>query len=397
MREDRTGVPFGMARGMVYLQDQVNALHSKLQWMLAARRVERTEGAVVGDDEQFRQEVARPDADIILSAKAMRDGGIFKVETDLQLSAQQFQRLSDSREALRRVGGIYSEFQGQNNNTTSGVQFNSQVDQSNQSLADVLDNFKTARTEVGELLLALIIADTIGKPEQVFLDGNGLVEDRTIALNTPTTDEDGIDYLDNDVSRVALTVGIDDVQSSATFTQQQLAAMSEAFKVMPPKFQSVTLPFMLALMDLPNRDDLIREIKAAAGSTSPEQIEKMIQDAVEQERMKSRTELEIQKIRQQQPLIDAQVSKVAAEAATKAVEGFFSATRAANEIAMMPQLAQSADQILRSAGMPDKDAAPLIAPVPAGAYPADLPQNTSPLFPANPDVGLNTGIEQSGV
>ena len=199
------------------------------------------------------------------------------------------------------------------------------------------------------------------------------------------------------MSRVALTVGIDDVQSSATFTQQQLTALSEAFQVMPPKFQSVTLPFMLALMDLPNRDDLIREIKAAAGSTSPEQIEQMIQDAVEQERMKSRTELEIQKIRQQQPLIDAQVSKVAAEAATKAVEGFFSATRAANEIAMMPQLAQSADQILRSAGMPDKDAAPLIAPVPAGAYHADLPQNTSPLFPANPDVGLNTGIEQSGV
>ena len=396
MREDRTGVPFGLARGMVYLQDQVNALHSKLQWMLAARRVERTEGAVVGDDEQFRQEVARPDADIILSAKAMRDGGIFKVETDLQLSAQQFQRLSDSREALRRVGGIYSEFQGQNSNTTSGVQFNSQVDQSNQSLADVLDNFKTARTEVGELLLALIIADTIGKPEQVFLDGNGLVEDRTIALNTPTTDEDGFDYLDNDVSRVALTVGIDDVPSAATFKQQQLAAMSEAFKVMPPQFQSVTLPFMLALMDLPNRDDLIREIKAAAGSTSPEQIEKMIQNAVEQERMKSHTELEIQKIRQQQPLIDAQVSKVAAEAATKAVEGFFSATRAANEIAMMPQLAQSADQILRSAGMPDKDAAPLIAPVPAGVPAADLPQNTSPLFPANPDVGLNAGIEQSG-
>jgi len=78
-REGRTGVPFGLARGMVYLQDQVNALHSKLQWMLAARRVERTQPAAVCDDEQFRKEVARPDADIILDAKAMRDGGIFKV------------------------------------------------------------------------------------------------------------------------------------------------------------------------------------------------------------------------------------------------------------------------------------------------------------------------------
>lgn len=397
-REDRTGVPFGLARGMIYLQDQVNALHSKLQWMLAARRVERTEGAVVGDDERFRQEVARPDADIVLNAKAMRDGGIFKVQTDLQLSQQQFQRLADSREALRRAGGIYSEFQGQNSNTTSGVQFNSQVDQSNQSLADILDNFKTARTAVGQLLLELIIADTIGKREDVFLSGNQLVEDRTISLNTPAVDADGLKYLDNDVSRVALSVGIDDVPSAATFKQQQLAALSEAFKVMPPAYQSATLPFLLALMDLPNRDDLIRAIKEAGAAASPEQIEEKIRQAVEQERLKSRTELELQKLRQQQPLIDAQASKVAAEAATTAVEGFFSATRAANEIALLPQLAQSADQILRSAGMPDKDAAPLIAPVPAGTQPAgDLPQNTSPLFPANPSVGINAGIEQSGV
>jgi len=396
-REDRTGVPFGLARGMVYLQDQVNALHSKLQWMLAARRVERTQGAVVGDDEQFRQEVARPDADIILDAKAMRDGGIFKVQTDLQLSQQQFQRLADSREAIRRTGGIYSEFEGQNKNTTSGVQFNAQVDQSNQSLADIQDNFKTARTAVGQLLLELIIADTIGKQEEVFLSGNQLVEDRTVVLNSPAVDDDGLEYLDNDVSRVALTVGIDDVPSAATFRQRQLNALSEAFKVMPPAYQSATLPFMLALMDLPNRDDLIRAIKEAGAGASPEQIEERIKQAVEQALTKARADLEMRKLEQQQPLIDAQVSKVAAEAATKAVEGFFSATRAANEIAAMPQLAQSADQILRSAGMPDHDSAPLIAPVPPGTVPANLTQNTSPLFPANPDVGLNSGIEQSGV
>lgn len=395
-REDRTGVPFGMARGMIYLQDQVNALHSKLQWMLAARRVERTQGAVVGDDEQFRQEVARPDADIILDAKAMRDGGIFKVQTDLQLSQQQFQRLADSREAIRRTGGIYSEFQGQNSNTTSGVQFNAQVDQSNQSLADIQDNFKTARTAVGQLLLELIIADTIGKREDVFIDGKQIVEDRTISLNSPAVDDDGLEYLDNDVSRVALSVGIDDVPSAATFRHQQLNALSEAFKVMPPAYQSATLPFMLALMDLPNRDDLIRAIKEAGAGASPEQIEDRIKQAVEQALTKARYELEMQKLKQQQPLIDAQVSKVAAEAATKAVEGFFSATRAANEIALMPQLARAADQILGSAGMPDKDAVPLIAPVPAGVQHTDLPQNTSPLLPANPDVGLKSGFESGG-
>jgi len=395
--EDRTRVPYGLARGMMYLQNLVNVLHSKSQWMMTARRVVRTEGAVKGDDELFRQEVARPDADIVLSAKAMREGGVFKVETDLQLTQQQFQRLADTREAIRRVGGIYSEFQGQNSNTTSGVQFNSQVEQSNQSLADILDNFKTARTAVGDLLLSVIIEDSIGKRESVFLDGKGIQDDRTVDLNVPVTDNNsGYQYLDNDVSRVALRVGIDNVPSAVTFRQQQLAAMSEAFKSAPLQFQPIMLPFLLALMDLPNQGDLIRALKGQSSTQSPEQVKQLIDQAVEQALIKARHDVEMEKIRQQQPLIDAQVQKVAAEAATKAVEGFFSATQAANQIAMIPGVAQSADQILRSAGMPDHDAAPLIANAPASAVSADLPRNTSPLYPANPEnpaVGLNQGIE----
>jgi len=393
-REDRTGVPFGLARGMMYLQDQINALHSKSQWLMAARRVIRTKGAVVGSDEQMRQEVARPDADIVLDDKAMRDGGVFKVETDLQLTEQQFRRLQDSRDGLRRVGGIYSEFQGQNSNTTSGVQFNSQVEQSNQSLADSLDNFKTARAAVGDLLLSLIIEDGIGKQESVLINGGGIRPDKTINLNAPATDEiTRVQYLNNDIERAKLKVVVDNVPSAATFKQQQLAAMSEAFKSAPPQFQMKMLPFLLALMDIPNREDLIRAIKDAGASATPEQVQEQIRAAVEQALTKARYELEMQKLKQQQPLIDAQVQKIAAEAATKAVEGFFSATQAANQIAMIPGVAQSADQILRSAGMRDHDAAPLIAHAPAGAESVNLRHNTSPLYPANPDVGLRSGIE----
>jgi uncharacterized phage infection (PIP) family protein YhgE len=324
----------------------------------------------------------------------MRDGGIFKVEIDLQLTQQQFQRLQDSRDGLRRVGGIYSEFQGQNSNTTSGVQFNSQVEQSNQSLADILDNFKTARAAVGDLLLSLIIEDGIGKQESVFINGGGIRPDRTVKLNSPATDDQtGMRYLNNDIDRVKTKVVVDNVPSAATFKQQQLAAMSEAFKAAPPQFQPLMLPFLLALMDIPNREDLIRAIKDAGASATPEQVQEQIRAAVEQALTKARYELEMQKLRQQQPLIDAQVQKIAAEAATKAVEGFFSATQAANQIAMIPGVAQSADQILRSAGMPDHDAAPLIAHAPAGAGSVNLRHNTSPLYPANPDVGLRSGIE----
>lgn len=393
-REDRTGVPFALARGMIYLQDQINALHSKSQWMMGARRVTRTRGIVVGTDEQFRQEVARGDADIILDPKVQRDGGTFKVETDLQLTEQQFRRLQDSRDGLRRVGGIYSEFQGQNSNTTSGVQFNSQVEQSNQSLADMLDNFKTARTAVGDMLLSLIVEDMIGKQESVTIDGKGIRYDKVIALNTPAVDETtGLRYLDNDVERIKLKVVVDNVPSAATFKQQQLAAMSEAFKSAPPQYQPIMLPFLLSLMDVPYQAELIKAIKDQQSQQTPEQIEQQIKQAVEQELARARTELELQKLQQQQPLIDAKIKKLVAETVGQNVTSFFSGTNAANQIAMQPAVAPMADAMLASAGFIDANAAPAIPMAPSGIVPIDVPQNTSPNFPPTPDAGVAAGIE----
>ncbi len=100
------------------------------------------------------------------------------------------------------------------------------------------------------------------------------------------------------------------------------------------------------------------------------------------------------RLRQQQPLIEAQTKKTIAEAVNKAVEGFFSSTQAANQIAMNPAVAPMADAMLLSAGFKDSNAAPIIPSVHAGVDAAQgFPQNTSPLFPANPAVGINDGIE----
>lgn len=92
-------------------------------------------------------------------------------------------------------------------------------------------------------------------------------------------------------------------------------------------------------------------------------------------------------------LIDAQTRKTLADAVNKSVEGMFSATQAASNIAMQPSAAPLADTLLRSAGFVDMDAAPIIPDVPAGLPVVPPSANTNPLTPVNPDVGLNSGIE----
>ena len=96
-------------------------------------------------------------------------------------------------------------------------------------------------------------------------------------------------------------------------------------------------------------------------------------------------------------LIKAQTGKTQAETATKNVEGMFSATSAGNLIAQNPAIAPVADQIWSSAGGQDADAAPAIPGVTTGTPVVNLPLNTSPNFPPNPDVGMKQGIESAQV
>ena len=145
----------------------------------------------------------------------------------------------------------------------------------------------------------------------------------------PTVDEStGIQYLNNDVSRTRMKVSLSDVPSSPSFRAQQLAAMSEAFKSAPPEYQKIMMPHLFALMDVPNKQDIIKAIKEMGdGSPTPEQIKQQIDDAVQAALSKAQYDLKTRELDQKQPLIDARVKKTEAESVNKNVEAQFGAIR----------------------------------------------------------------------
>lgn len=400
-KEDRTGIPYGLVRGMMFMQDNVNATMSKLRWGLAAVRVERTHGAVVMSDSQFREEVARADADIVLDANAMAKGGIFRVERDFQLSDQQWNLLNDGRAGILRVGGISPNLQQQGTGTArSGVQESQQTEQATQALGDINDNFNYSRAEVGELLLSLIVQDDIGKPQEVMVSGESIRDDQVVLLNQKKVDETtGLEYLDNDVERAMLKVAINDVPSTSSYRAQQLSAMSEAFKSMPPEFQRVAMPYLVALMDLPSdsRADIIKAVREAAQMPTPEQIEKQIAEAVKTARTADSRDLKLAELaaKTNPEMLKAELNKMIAETFKINTDAFYATMQAAATAAQMPQLAPVADGIAQLAGytppnpggvdpnIPTVDQS-MVAPqgMPAGAPMDGLPTNTSPMLPA---------------
>lgn len=403
-REDMTGIPFGLVRDMIFPQDNLNSTIAKLRWGMAATRTERTKGAVAMSDEQFRRQIARPDADIILDAEHFRanQGARFEVKRDFQLNNQQFQLMADSRAALERVSGVTAAMQGRQGTARSGLQEQTQLEQSQVSIADLMDNFKEARTQVGELLMALIIEDMGSYEQTIVIEGDTLNPPRTVLINHPEVDpETGMPYLSNDVQRTRLMVALEDVPTSSSFRAQQLNALSESAKAMPPDLQKVVLPFLIDLMDLPRKKQVVEAIRMAqaGGQADPEAI----REQVKHELMHDLKERELAV---KERVGDAQIEKMVREAVQVGVQSAFSAMQAAAQVAQMPMIAPVADTIMQRAGYQkpssggddpnfptaEQTAAMNIkSPYIQGAGPevvepaaAEVRENTSPTFPPVP-------------
>ncbi len=409
LREDRTGVPYGAVKAMIYPQDSLNSGIAKLRWGMSAVRTERTKGAVAMPDNAFREQVARVDADIILDANHMNQPGArFEVKRDYQLNEQQYRLLEDARLSIERTSGVSAGFVGREGNATSGLQEQTQVEQSTQALAGLMSQFSRGRTMVGEMLMSFIIEDVGKEEETVVIEGDAVRPERTVILNKPEVDpETGIAYLSNDVQRTRMKVALEDVPSTSSFRSQQLTTMGEAVKSMPPNMQAAVMPFMVGLMDLPYKREVVEAIRAAAQQETPEGVEQRIREAVQQALHDAAHDLKEREVAIKERKADSEIQKIVAESVESGLRAAFAAMQGAQVVAQMPQVAPVADTLMQNAGWRP--------PTPAGMDPnIPVPQvagqgvagevpmaagDTSPLTPANPAepvspmVGQNQGIE----
>lgn len=412
-REDGTNVPYGYVRGMIYAQDSLNSGISKLRWGMASVRTERTEGAVKMTDAQFRQQVARIDADIVLDADHFRNnpGARFQVHRDFQLNNQHFQMMQDNRSAIQRVSAVTTGFMGKEGTATSGRQEALQIEQSNQALGVMMDNFRAGRTMVGEMLLSMIIDDLGSQQQTIVIEGDAVRADRTVVINKPEEDPAGYKYLSNDLQRTRLKVALEDVPSSNSYRAQQLSALSEAVKSLPPQYQAAVLPFLVSLMDVPFKREVVEAIRAAAQQETPEQVKQRIKQEVEDALAKSGVEFKMRELALKERRNEAEIERIMAQSVQIGVQAAYSAMQGGAQIAQMPMIAPVADEIMKGAGYKQKGgddpnfpqaadtaAMNIKTPYVQPGGPDSMPparENTSPAFPpvpAEPGTGMR-GIE----
>jgi hypothetical protein len=264
-RKDRSRTPYGLVRDMRGPQDQIIDLDILLYEILNSVKVEIDNDALDLSQNTYKevaQNIQSLRSITVLNANRRNQQG-FKVTREHQLATQVFQLVQERKKTIEDVGGVYRAMLGASTQASSGVAINNLVEQGSTVLAEPNDNFRYGRRLVGQQILSFIVADMVGKPQQVAVQEGA--KKKMVYFNQ--RDERGV--IRNDIATAAVKVVLEDIPATPTFRAQQLASFTELVQSAPPEYQAVLYPAMVELSDVPNRHQLADQLRQVAGLGGP--------------------------------------------------------------------------------------------------------------------------------
>lgn len=275
-------------------------------------------------------------------------------------------RLMDRCEhSVKTITGISDALQGLNGREVSGEAIRSKQYMGQTQMGGPLDNLARTRYLCAEKFLELIQDFYTSRRVIMITDKSDLAETKTVPVVINDAQPDG--SVLNDLTIGEYSVVVTEQPTQATFQDNQFSQAMEMRK------EGVAIP-----------DSAIIEMSSL---TKKHQIAKVMSEQVAQANPVD--EAKADDLKAAAELKRAQVGKVKNEMVNVGVDAQYSAVQAAGTLATNPMLAPLADQMLRSSGFEDQDAAPIIPGLPAA--------NDGSINPAADGLIGNGGLPMDGV
>lgn len=329
-RRGRDKMPYGIMRRIRDPQDDLNKRASKSLYLLSANKVTADSDAVEDHDEA-REEVARPDMYII-----KKRGTEFKVENNTELAQAHLELMDRDKDMIRRAGGANDENLGHQTNAQSGEAIKARQLGGTIVTAQIFSNHRLAIQTEGEIRLSL--AEQFLTEERIIrVTGAQNRQPELVAINKPYLDPDGTVRYENDITASQADFVVDEQDFSQSVRQamfESMLALIGKVAAINPEYALRLLRMALEFSDLPNKDEMAKEVKDMLGIVDPGDIEKMDpqqraqfeqqqQDKQDQGRVLqalahlkvTREAAEVSKLEAQGQEIQANAEKIRAEAA----------------------------------------------------------------------------------
>lgn len=362
------GTTIGMVDDMVSPQDMLNKFISQYAAVVNASANGGWQGEagqlVNMTDEQFVIDAAK--SSLILLRKPGSQP-FTKIQPN-QVPTGLDKMIEFAHANLQTVSGVDKNLAGVDRPDLSGVALQALQYASAQKLAIPNDNLSKTRRIVHRRVLDLI--QTYMGNERVMRitesDAYGVARHVPVALNSIQPDGSVL----NDLTIGEYDVVVDEKPAQTSFDDTEFNQLMEMRK---EGITDIPTTFIIRKSNISDKSELV--------------------DAMQQNQQDLANADPVPAAKA--ALLAAQKTLAESQTVVANIQAQYEALQTATEIVVTPQAAALADQLLRSGGYVDHDAAPIIPQLPAGETPAPPPQidhNTHPLNPPNSDVGLQRGL-----
>lgn len=292
-RDDEDYSPYGLIDGMIAPQDDYNDRRHKIQWMLKSRQLFIDNDAVdtaYNSIADVADAINRPDLVAVLNANRRNPNGL-QVQNLLNLQKEQFTLLEIDELMVQKAAGRYASQLGAPQ-VQSGVANQLLVEQGEQAMGEMNDNYINARRHAFEQLVSLIIEDHM-QPDMVCKIGTGKAR-RAVVLNTwkaepqidPATGQPLVQVQPdpqtgqpveapvmgplmphNMVADAEIRTGLAEVPNTPAYRQQLQGQLKEVIMALAgnaPALNVVT-PAYIESTNLANRTELADDFRRATG------------------------------------------------------------------------------------------------------------------------------------
>lgn len=310
-RKKRGNTPYGVVRGLIDPQSDLNKRRSKALFILSTNQVVADDDAV-DDWDEAAEEVARPDG--IIRAKK---GSRFEIRNVVQLAEEHVNLMQQDRQFIESTGGVTDEMMGRESNAQSGKAILARQDQGHAVTAELFDNLRMSIQLVGEITLSLIEQYYTDRKVVRVLGDRGQAQ--YVTINEPQ--EDG--SLLNDITARQADFQVDAMNFSASARQAAFESMMNMIgQLGNPEAALALLDLAVDLSDIPGKDEMVKRIRAMTGQKDPDQADDDPQrmEEAQAEQGRAQQEAELQAALQQLEIAERQAKVAKANAEAKAKE-----------------------------------------------------------------------------
>lgn len=343
-KRGRDGLPYGMIRSLRDIQDDVNKRMAKALHILSSNKVIMDEGALPDNTtiDEFAAEVSRPDAVII-----KRAGKQLELNVDRELAPAHIELASRNIQMIQSVGGVTDELLGRATNATSGVAVQKRQEQGSLATSRFFDNLRLAEQLRGEIELSLV--EQFTTEEKQFRITNQRGSPEFVVVN------DGLP--ENDITRTKADYIISEADWRATMREAATAELVELVTKMPPQVGMVILDLIVDNMDIPNRDEIVKRVRAINGQRDPDATEMTPEEMAQQQAAAQAQALQqadfeatLREKVAKAAKAEAEAEKIKAQTINEKINATNTAMGAATSVVKMPTIAKVADALLGEAG-----------------------------------------------